>query len=57
MRPFRSNWVMYGVECVIGFKMDVWCVLSNLMDHEKSICGYARLVGLVIHKTEVIEVF
>jgi len=48
---------MYGVECAIGFKMDVWYVLSNLVNYGKSICAYERLIGLVIHKSEVMEVF
>jgi len=57
MRPFGSNWVMYGVESVIGFKMDVWCILSNLVDYENCICGHERLSRLVVHNGEIMEVF
>jgi len=49
--------MMYGVEYVIGFKMDIWRVLSNLVDYGKSICSYERLIGLVIQKSDVMEVF
>ena len=43
---------MYGAQCV-----SVWCVFSNLVDYGKSIRGYERLVGLAIHKSDVMEVF
>jgi len=49
--------VNYGVECLNGFNMDVWCILLSLVNYGKTHLGPREVVWITYANKGIMESF